>query len=156
MASTFIDSRNVRKLRKNRRFGRKSTKQQSTMIVQFIGDDRVCDNERVKPIAADSYGREGPSSFAINQRGRFVTTQQHNICRMPSHQTSVRQLRLTKAPPVVHQCCARLAASRQRCLNSARSSSAWRCETIARGRGEKKMRTFDRRETDESRIFLSP
>lgn len=74
MASTFIDSRNVRKLRKNRRFGRKSTKQQSTMIVQFIGDDRVCDNERVEPIAADSYGREGPSSFAINQRGRFVTT----------------------------------------------------------------------------------
>lgn len=44
------------------------------MIVQFIGDDRVCDNERVEPIAADSYGREGPSSFAINQRGRFVTT----------------------------------------------------------------------------------
>lgn len=25
-------------------------------------------------IAADSYGREGPSSFVINQRGHFVTT----------------------------------------------------------------------------------
>lgn len=43
-------------------------------IYRWDHDDRVCDNERVEPIAADSYGRKGPSSFAINQHGRFVTT----------------------------------------------------------------------------------